>query len=91
VFRKLTRSKKVKQREHYKPLLNSSIVAPVVLAPKRSPLPITETGYRAHFTAPETVADNGGPVSYVEAWLETESQAHDGRRMHQARQQLSLL
>ena len=60
------------------------------IAPERAPLPITETGYRSHFTSPETVAAYGGPVSYVEAWLETESQAPDWRRMKQERQQLSL-
>ena len=26
------------------------------IAPDRAPLPITETGYRSHFTSPETVA-----------------------------------
>jgi len=35
----------------------------------RSPLPITETGYVSHFTIAELVEAEGGPVSFVEAWL----------------------
>ena len=61
------------------------------IAPERAPLPITETGYRPHFTSPDTVAAHGGPVGYVEAWLETESQAPDWRCQEQERRQLSLL
>jgi len=60
------------------------------ITPERAPLPITDTGYRSHFTAPETVAAYGGPVSFVEAWLETESQAPDWRNQEQARRQFSL-
>ena len=60
------------------------------IAPERAPLPITETGYRSHFTSPETIAAYGGPVAYVEAWLETESQAPDWRNQEQVRRQLSL-
>jgi hypothetical protein len=60
------------------------------IAPDRAPLPITETGYRSHFTSPETVAAYGGPVAFVEAWLETESQAPDWRRGEQERRQLTL-
>ncbi|HEY2034444.1 MAG TPA: hypothetical protein VGH02_12230 [Rhizomicrobium sp.] len=60
------------------------------VSPERARLPITETGYRSHFTSPETVAAYGGPVAYVEAWLETESLAPDWRREEQERRQLSL-
>jgi hypothetical protein len=60
------------------------------IAPERAPLPITDTGYRSHFISPETVAAYGGPVSFIEAWLETESQAPDWRRVQQERQQLTL-
>lgn len=35
----------------------------------RSPLPITETGYRSHFTRPKLVAESGGPVAFAEALL----------------------
>ena len=50
------------------------------IAPARAHLPITDTGYRSHFTSPDTVIAYGGPVAFVEAWLETESQAPDWRR-----------
>jgi hypothetical protein len=49
------------------------------ITPERAPHPITETGYRSHFTSPEVVAAYGGPVAFVEAWLEIESQAPDWR------------
>lgn len=61
------------------------------VAPERAPLPITETGYRSHFTSPDTVAAYGGPVAFVEAWLEAESQVPDWRSLEQAGQQLLLL
>ncbi len=60
------------------------------ISPERAHLPITDTGYRSHFTSSEAVAAYGGPVAFVEAWLETESQAPDWRREERARQQLSL-
>jgi hypothetical protein len=60
------------------------------VAPESAPLPITETGYRSHFTSPDAVAAYGGPVAFVEAWLETESQAPGWRAEEQARRQLSL-
>lgn len=60
------------------------------IAPERAHLPITETGYRSHFTSFETVAAYGGLVAFVEAWLETESQAPDWRREEQQRRQLPL-
>jgi hypothetical protein len=47
---------------------------PRPLRDSQKPLPITETGYRSHFTAPETAAPFGGPVAYVIAWLDEESE-----------------
>ena len=61
--------------------------------PPRAPLPITETGYRSHFTSRETIAAYGGAVAFVEAWLETESQAPDWRHIEhrqEERRQLSI-
>jgi hypothetical protein len=60
------------------------------VAPERAPLPITATGYRSHFTCTDAVAAYGGPVAFVEAWLETESLAPDWRAEEHARRQLSL-
>lgn len=60
------------------------------IVPERAPLPITKTGYRSHFTSPETIAAYGGPIAYVEAWLDTESQTPDWHSSEQQRRQLAL-
>jgi hypothetical protein len=60
------------------------------IVPERAPLPITETGYRSHFTSPEAVAAYGGPVAYVEAWLEMESQTPYWQRQATAARQFTL-
>ena len=60
------------------------------IAPEKAPLPITETGYRSHFTAPMTVASFGGPVAFVLAWLDEESQTAAWREREQAARQPSL-
>jgi hypothetical protein len=56
--------------------------------PPRAALPITETGYLSHFPSRETIAAYGGAVAYVEAWLETDSQAPEWS--HIRRRQLNL-
>jgi hypothetical protein len=43
------------------------------LAPKKAPLPITETGYRSHFMPALELVNAGGPVTFVSAWLEREA------------------
>lgn len=60
------------------------------LDPERAPLPITETGYRSHFTSVETVAACGGPVAFVTTWLEEEA-ARPAWKAYEARsRQLTL-
>ena len=39
------------------------------IEPDNAPLPMTETGYRSHFTRPDVIEAEGGPVSFVRAWL----------------------
>ena len=39
------------------------------ISPKDHPLPMTETGYRSHFTKADEVNEYGGPANYAEAWL----------------------
>ena len=39
------------------------------ISPKDHPLPMTETGYRSHFTKADEVNQYGGPANYAEAWL----------------------
>ena len=43
------------------------------VVPKKAPLPITETGYRSHFLSPLELINDGGPVTFVSAWLEREA------------------
>lgn len=43
------------------------------IAPEDAKLPITETGYRSHFTSAATIDSFGGPTAFVEAWLEEEA------------------
>jgi hypothetical protein len=40
----------------------------------RAPLPVAETGYRSHFTHKGTVAEYGGAVAFVTAWLDHEAE-----------------
>ena len=42
------------------------------IAPKKAPLPITETGYRSHFLSPLDLINAGGAVTFVEAWIADE-------------------
>lgn len=55
------------------------------------PLPITETGYRSHFAKAADVAELGGPVAYVEAWLNAMAQTKAWRRTARDGWQLKLL
>lgn len=56
----------------------------------RSPLPITETGYRSHFTRRERVEEAGGPVAFVEAVLDACAGDGGWKAAEEARKQLSL-
>lgn len=38
-----------------------------------APLPVTETGYRSCFLVPGSVAERGGAVAFVTAWLDHEA------------------
>ena len=51
----------------------------------RTPLPVTETGYRSHFMPYGTVESHGGAVAFVTAWLE-----HDAKRAGWSGAQLTL-
>ena len=54
------------------------------------PLPITETGYRSHFPHAVDVEHMGGPVAYVEAWLDTAAQSKAWKRTAQGGYQMTL-
>lgn len=60
------------------------------IAPERAPLPITETGYRSHFTTAHAVAAMGGPVALVLTWLNEEAASPAWQREVAAARQLTL-
>jgi len=60
------------------------------IAPKKAPLPITETGYRSHFIAPLELINAGGPVTFVAAWLDREAKSKDWQKRVAIRQQGDL-
>jgi len=61
-----------------------------VLEPSTSKLPTTETGYRSHFLSEAAVAELGGPLAYVRAWLDAEAASPKWQAQQAARRQLSL-
>lgn len=60
------------------------------ISPKRAPLPITETGYRSHFTPLSAVQTYLTPEDYVAAWLDEASRSPEWRAVEQSSRQLSL-
>lgn len=60
------------------------------LDPERAPLPITETGYRSHFTSAETVAAYGGALAFVTTWLEEEAATPAWKAYEARSRQLTL-
>lgn len=63
----------------------------VVKKPKTAILPITETGYRSHFLDPEELASEGGPVLFVQGWLEREASSKAWRDKQARLAQLDFL
>jgi len=62
-----------------------------ITAAGRQPLPITETGYRSHFLAADEIDNEGGPVAYVAAWLDTMARSQEWIAYWLASRQLLLL
>lgn len=60
------------------------------IAPKRAPLPITDTGYRSHFVKPLDLVNDGGPVAFVTAWLDREAKSPAWRKAQTQRAQGDL-
>lgn len=60
------------------------------LEPARVPLPITETGYRSHFTSPEQIATAGGPVAFVLTALDEAAEDPAWKEREAAARQYSL-
>lgn len=60
------------------------------IAPKKAPLPITETGYRSHFVPALELMNAGGPVTFVTAWLERDASSKAWRAKANAAAQADL-
>jgi hypothetical protein len=60
------------------------------IVPAKAPLPITETGYRSHFIAPLELMNEGGPVTFVTAWLDREARTKDWLKQVVKKQQGDL-
>lgn len=58
--------------------------------PAREPLPITETGYRSHFTTRAEIDSHGGPVAFVQQWLDAGAATPAWRMQQAAARQMSL-
>lgn len=58
--------------------------------PAKAPLPVTETGYRSHFTRPDVIDAAGGPAEFVRAWLDEAAKDPEWLAAEAARKQLSL-
>ena len=62
-----------------------------VLDEPRSPLPMIETGYQSHFTHAKAIENEGGPVAFVEGWLEEAAQSPKWKELEAASRQMSFL
>jgi len=71
--------------------LPSAHIAVTVIDPPDAPLPISQTGYRSHWTHPAVVSAEGGPVAYVRAWLDHAAQSDAWKAIEAQGLQLSLL
>jgi hypothetical protein len=60
------------------------------IAPKKAALPVTDTGYRSYFLTALELAQAGGPVAFVTAWIDREAQSKQWTRSSQARSQGDL-
>ena len=55
------------------------------------PLPVTETGYRSHFTPAKFIDDEGGPIAFVQSWLDDAAKSPKWKEHEAASRQMSLL
>lgn len=60
------------------------------VAPRRAPLPITETGYRSHFTSKAVIDSYGGAVAFARAWIQAEEGKSEWQAFAQSRRQMTL-
>ncbi|MEF2553963.1 hypothetical protein VQ042_21910 [Aurantimonas sp. A2-1-M11] len=60
------------------------------VSPESAPLPITETGYRSRFIDAETITEAGGPVAFVQAWLDQAAETKSWKEQQEKGRQMTL-
>ncbi len=60
------------------------------LKPVKAALPITETGYKSHFTPKGNIDEYETPAAFVKEWLDYEAQSEDWKVAQENDRQLSL-
>jgi hypothetical protein len=58
--------------------------------PPLAPLPMTETGYRSHFSGAPLIDEEGGPVAFVRIWLDKAASTPEWKAKEAAARQFSL-
>ena len=61
-----------------------------VVNPKDAPLPITETGYRAHYISEDDLVAAGGAIAFVNEWLDREAKTKRYAKAEYKWRQLTL-
>lgn len=80
----------------YSPSFENSYGYPLVhielysIEPHRAPLPITETGYRSHFTPAPNLDEWGNEVVFIRAWLDDAAQSPEWISQTEASRQGNL-
>ena len=60
------------------------------LKPDKAALPITETGYKSHFTPKGNIDEYETPAAFVKEWLDYEAQSEDWKVARENDRQMSL-
>jgi len=60
------------------------------IKPRNVPIPITETGYRSMWVRAPQLAEHGGAVEYVTAFLDEEAKGKDWKETQEASRQYQL-
>jgi len=58
--------------------------------PENAPQPITETGYGSRFIDAEAIAESGGPVAFVRAWLDHAAETKSWKEPQEKARQMTL-
>ena len=74
----------------YREVYGYSLTHTQVRSENKQRLPITETGYKSAFLPAPAIEEQGGPLGYVEAWLNAETDSEEWKRYCEEQRQGSL-